>query len=139
MMKNILKFSLLLMMLGTFMNCNDRDDENLIQSIDRVKIDSVKIPQDTMAVFSIQTLKTFSNFTTKCEGFYGYDYIYTDQLTRSVSSFKFKTEKDCGEEVTRASQINFQPQIRGKYLFKFWNGKNAAGENSWIEKTIIVE
>ena len=71
MMKNILKFRLLLMMLGTFMNCKDRDDENLIQSIDRVKIDSVKIPQDTMAVFSIQTLKTFSNFTTKCEGFYG--------------------------------------------------------------------
>ena len=138
-MKNLIKFSLVVFMFITLMNCNDRNDENLIQTLERVKIDSVKIPLDTMAVFSIQTIKTFSNFTTKCEGFYGYDYIYTDQLTRSVSSFKFKTATDCGEEVTRASQINFQPQIPGKYLFKFWNGKNAAGENSWIEKTITVE
>ena len=138
-MKNIIKISLSLLMVITLMNCNDRNEEDLIQSIDRIKIDSVNIPQDTMAVYSIQTIKTFSNFNTKCEGFYGYDYIYTDQLTRSVSSFKFTTATDCGEEVTRASQINFQPQTPGAYLFKFWNGKNAAGENNWIEKTITVK
>ncbi len=138
-MKSIIKLSLSLLMVITLMNCNDRNEEDLIQSVDPVKIDSVKIAQDTMAVFTIQTIKTFSNFSTKCEGFYGYDYIYTDQLTRSVSSYKFKTATDCGEEVARASQINFQPQIPGNYLFKFWNGENAAGENIWIEKIITVE
>lgn len=138
-MKNIIKFSLSLLMVLTLTNCNDRNEEDLVQSVDRVKIDSVQIPQDTMAVYSIQTIKTFSNFNTKCEGFYGYDYIYTDQLTRSVSSFKFTTATDCGEAVTRASQINFQPQTPGDYLFKFWNGKNTAGENNWIEKTITVK
>lgn len=138
-MKNMIKFSLIFFLILTLTNCNDRNEENLIQNIERVKIDSVKIAQDTMAVFTIQSIKTFSNFTTKCEGFYGYDYIYTDQLTRSVSSFKFQTATDCGEEVTRASQINFQPQIPGDYLFRFWNGKDAEGKNKWIEKTITVE
>lgn len=138
-MKNIIKFSLVLLITLTLLNCNDRNEENLIQSVSRVKIDSVKIAQDTMAVFTIQTIKTFSNFSTKCEGFYGYDYIHADQLTRTVSAFKFKTATDCGEEVARASQINFQPQTPGNYLFKFWNGKNAAGENIWIEKIITVE
>ncbi len=138
-MKSIIKFCLSLLMAVTLMNCNNRDDEDLVQSVDRVKIDSVKIAQDSMDVFTVQTIKTYSNFTTKCEGFYGYDYIYTDELARSVSSFKFKTGVACGEEVARASQINFQPQETGNYIFKFWNGKNAAGENMWIEKTITVK
>ena len=138
-MKNSIKISLSLLMVITLMNCNDRNDEDMIQSIDRVKIDSVIIAQDTMAVNTIQSIKTYSNFTTKCEGFYGYDYIYTDQLVRTVSSFKFKTATDCGDEVARSSQINFQPQIPGNYIFKFWTGKNAAGENTWIEKIITVE
>ena len=138
-MKNILKFSLSLFMVVTLMSCNDRNEEDVIQSVDRVKIDSVKVAQDSMAVYSIQSIRTYSNFAAKCEGFYGYDYIHTNELTRSVTSFKFKTGTECGEEVARATQINFQPQKVGIYTFKFWNGKNAAGENLWIEKTIKVK
>ena len=138
-MKNILKLSLSVLMVISLMNCNDRNDENLIQSVDRVKIDSVKIAQDSMDVFTIQTIKTYSNFANNCEGFYGYDYVHEDQLSRSVSAFKFKTETECGEEFARTSQINFQPQIPGNYTFKFWNGQDAAGENIWLEKTITVK
>lgn len=138
-MKNIIKFILLVFMVVTLMNCNDRNDENLVQSVDRIKIDSVKIPQDSMAVFKIQTIKTYSNYANNCEGFYGYDYIHTKQFTRSVSAFKFKTATECGEDVARVSYINFQPQVPGIYIFKFWNGKDAAGQNSWIEKTIKVK
>ena len=138
-MKNIIKFSFVLLMTVSILSCNDRDEENLIQSVDRVKIDSVKIAQDSMDVFTTQTIKTFSNYNSKCEGFYGYDYIYSDELTRTVSSFKFKTSVACGDEVTHASQINFRPQQTGKYTFKFWNGTNSAGENIWIEKMIVVE
>ena len=138
-MKNSLKFSLALLVFFSLTSCNDREEEDLIQSVARVKIDSVKIAQDSMDVFTTQTSKTYSNFTTKCEGFYGYDYIHTDELSRSVSSFKFKTGVACGEEVARAAQINFRPQMPGNYVFKFWNGKDAAGENTWIEKTIVVQ
>jgi hypothetical protein len=138
-MKNLKKISLLLLMIGILLSCNERNEENLIQSVERVKIDSVKIAQDSMGVFTTQTIKTYSNFKSKCEGFYGYDYLHIDEFSRSVSSFKFKTEGECGEDVARASQINFRPQSPGKYVFKFWNGKNAAGENIWIQKTIVVE
>lgn len=138
-MKNIIKFSLSLFMVVMLMNCNDRNEEDLIQSVDRVKIDSVKVAQDSMDVFTTQTIKTFSNYSTKCEGFYGYDYVHSDELTRTVSAFKFKTAVACGEEVVHASQINFRPQQTGNYTFKFWNGTNSAGENIWIEKTIKVK
>ena len=138
-MKNIIKFSLSVFMVVLLINCNDRNNENFVQSVGRVKIDSVKVVQDSMAVFSIQTIKTYSNFANNCEGFYGYDYIHTNQLVRSVSAFKFKTATECGEEVARASYINFQPQVPGIYTFKFWNGTNATGENLWIEKTIKVK
>lgn len=138
-MKNIIKCSLLLLLTFSLWSCNERNDENWIESLDRIKIDSVKVAQDSMDVFTTQTIKTYSNFKSKCEGFYGYDYIYIDEFSRSVSSFKFKTDAECGEEVARASQINFRPQLPGKYVFNFWNGKNASGENSWIEKTITVQ
>ena len=138
-MKNSIKFSLVFVMAVTLLSCNDRNEENLIQSVNRVKVDSVKVAQDSMDVFTTQTIKTFSNYNSKCEGFYGYDYVYSDELKRTVSSFKFKTAVACGAEVAHASQINFCPQQTGNYTFKFWNGTNSAGEKIWIEKIIVVE
>lgn len=117
---------------------DDRFEGDEITSVDPVKIDSVNIPKDSMAVLSVMPIKTYSNFTSKCEGFYGYDYVHTNEFIRNVTSYKFKTSAQCGDQVTRSSQINFQPQKVGTYSFKFWNGKNAAGENVWIQKSIKV-
>lgn len=138
-MKHFFNLSFSLLMVMFLLNCNDRNDENLVQNVEPVKIDSVKIAQDSMTVFTIQAIKTFSNFKNNCEGFYGYDYKYTGEFTRTVASYKFKTAASCGEPQARVSQINFQPQRPGNYVFRFWNGKNAAGENIWIEKTIKVK
>ena len=138
-MEKLYRFAVLIFSVFMLSSCNDRFEGDEITNIEQLKIDSVTIPQDTMEVYSTQTIKTYSNFTTKCEGFYGYDYIHTDELSRSVSSFKFKPGVACGEEVARAAQINFRPQMPGNYVFKFWNGKDAAGENTWIEKTIVVQ
>ena len=121
------------------MSCNDREEGDLVQDVRTVKIDSVVIPQDTMSVFSVQTIKTYSSYAAQCEGFYGYDYLHTDPFTRTVASYRFKTDAPCGEEVARASQINFRPQQKGTYLFRFWNGKNASGQSQWIEKSITVD
>ena len=122
-----------------FTSCkDDRFEGDEITSIDPVKIDSVNIPRDSMEVLSVMPIKTYSNYSSKCEGFYGYDYIHTNEFTRNVTSYKFKTNAQCGEQVTRSSQINFQPQKIGNYVFKFWNGKDASGENIWIEKNVKV-
>lgn len=122
--------------LGLFLtSCNDDDDYQTIESIDKIKIDSVKIATDTMDVFTVQSIRTYSTYPSHCEGFYGYDYIHNDNLTRTVTAYKYITNGPCVQNsFTGTNQINFSPQQAGTYTFKFWNG----GSN-WITKTIVVE
>ena len=138
-MKNILKLVLPVIFFFSAVSCNDRLEGDEVQSVETLKIDSVKIVNYTMDVYTTQTIKTYSNYTINCEGFYGYDYLHTNQFDRQVVSYKFKTDGNCGEMVTKASWINFQPQQVGTYYFKFFAGKNSAGENTYLEESIVVQ
>lgn len=138
-MKNILKLFLPLIIVLSVVSCNDRLEGDEVQSVDTLKIDSVKIANYTMDVYTVQSIKTFSTYTASCEGFYGYDYLHTDQFDRKVVSYKFKTDGNCGEPIVKASWINFQPQKAGTYYFKFYGGKDAAGETIWLEESIEVK
>ncbi|MCW3162197.1 hypothetical protein [Chryseobacterium oryctis] len=135
-MKKYINIGFSAIVLGLFLtSCNDDEGYETIQSIAKVKIDSVKIINDTMDVFTVQSIKTYSNYSSQCQGFYGYDYIYGDNLTRTVTSYKYLTDGNCAQNNhVVASQINFSPQQIGTYTFKFWNG-----DNNWITKTIVVE
>jgi hypothetical protein len=56
-MKKLLKIGFSAFLFGlVLVSCND-DDYQTIESIDKVKIDSVKITNDTMNVFAIQQYK----------------------------------------------------------------------------------
>lgn len=138
-MKTLSKFLLPVLVVFSLMSCNERLEGNEIEHTETVKIDSVKIAQDTMDIYSIQTIKTFSQYNTQCEGFYGYDYQHTAPLQRKVISYKFKTSASCGEIATRTSQINFKPQQKGTYIFRFWTGKNTDGTDQWLEQSVVVE
>ena len=138
-MHTLLKFLLPVFIGFSLMSCNERIEGDEIVNTEPIKIDSVKIAQDTMDLYSIQTIKTYSRYSTQCEGFYGYDYQHTAPLERNVISYKFKTAASCGEVATRASQINFRPQQKGKYIFRFWTGKDAGGTDRWLERSIMVE
>ncbi|AYZ11718.1 hypothetical protein EGY05_07205 [Chryseobacterium arthrosphaerae] len=134
-MKKFLNLGFSILAAGFFLvSCND-DDYETIESVDKIKIDSVKIVSDTMDVFAIQSIKTYSTYPSQCEGFYGYDYIYNNNLERTVTAYKYRTNGPCTQgNYVGANQINFSPQKKGTYTFKFWNGGN-----SWITKTIVVE
>ncbi|WP_223608156.1 hypothetical protein [Chryseobacterium sp. OSA05B] len=134
-MKNLLKFGFSVLFSGlVFVSCED-DDYQTIQSIAKIKIDSVKVMKDTMDVYTIQSIKTYSTYPSQCEGFYGYDYIQDSSLGRSVTAYKYTAEGPCAQSAhVGASQINFSPRQTGTYTFKFWNGGN-----NWITKTIVVE
>lgn len=134
-MKKLLKIGFSALLMGMMaVSCND-DDYQTIESIDKIKIDSVKIAQDTMDVFTIQSIKTYSTYPSQCEGFYGYDYIYDNNLERSVTAYKYIANGPCAQgSYIGTSHINFSPRLKGKYTFKFWNGGN-----NWITKTIVVE
>lgn len=138
-MKNLINIFLLAVPFLFLTNCNDRQDGDEVQSVDPVKIDSIVVEKDTISVLTVLPIKTYSNYSSACEGFYGYDYQYSALLERKVVSYKFKTSATCGNVVARASQINFRPQEKGTFTFKFWNGKDSAGQNIWLEKNIVVQ
>ncbi len=135
-MKKVFAFMSMSILLTTTFSCKD-DDYETIQSVEKVAIDSVVIPKDTMQIYSIMPITTYSQFTEGCEGFYGYDY-QRDNFSRYVTSFKFKTDGTCGStSIINASNINFQPQNTGVYTFKFWQGE-VNDEDVWLERTVVV-
>lgn len=137
-MKNIFLVGFALLMVLFIHSCNDRGEGNLITGSAAVKIDSVKIAQDSMDIFTTQTIKTYATYRKNCEGFYGYDYVHATPFTREVTAYLFTTDVACEEQIPRASFINFRPQQKGDYHFKFWGGKDPAGNDLWIEETITV-
>ena len=135
-MKTLFKAALSVVFVGlSLVSCKDDDDYETIQSADKVKIDSVKIINDTMSVYSIQSIRTYSTYASQCEGFYGYEYLHTGNFTRDVTAYQYHTNGSCAQaNHVSANQINFSPQQVGNYTFKFWTGNN-----TWITKTIVVE
>ncbi|WP_292010094.1 hypothetical protein [Chryseobacterium sp.] len=135
-MKKLLYIGFSTLILGILtVSCNNDDDYQTIESVDKIKIDSVKIMYDTMNVFAIQSIRTYSTYSSSCEGFYGYDYIHNDSLSRTVTAYKYRTNGSCAQgNHIGMNQINFRPQQTGTYTFKFWNG-----DNNWITRTIVVQ
>ena len=141
-MKNLIKISVfaLPILLGIYSCDNNRDNYDEIESISTFKIDSVKIEKPEMDVFTVQTIKTYSTYPNGCTGFYDYNYE-KDDLDRYVTTYAYKLKNATCTPATRVGTngINFRPEVRGTYTFKFWNGKDANNNNVWIEKTIVVK
>lgn len=115
-------------------------DDTPIESMQNVKIDSVRIPNDTMSLYQTQIISTFSQLKDNCEGFSGYDYRTQEGLGRKIFAVKFTTSEACGTQTTSLeSKLNFQPQDVGTYTFQFWNGQDSNGGDLWIERKIIVK
>jgi hypothetical protein len=141
-MKNIFfSISIFATLTALLTSCDShRDNYSEIKSTDRLVIDSVQINSDTMTVNSVQSIRTFSHYTSSCQGFYGYDY-QKDNLTRNVTAYQYMTNgNQCSAiDKTYYSQFNFQPQTSGTYTFNFWNGIAPADGDSYITKTIVVK
>lgn len=110
-MKFLLKVTLSSLLIGlSFTSCKDDEDYRTIESVDKVKIDSVSVVNDTMDVFSVQSIRTFSKYSSGCRGFYGYDYIHRNDLEREVTAYQFLTNQPCTDGTyQQANQINFSP------------------------------
>ena len=139
-MKKAFILSMLTVFSGLIISCNDNDDYSEITDVYATKIDSVRIPIDTMTLGVTQEILTYSTFTKSCEGIYSYDYQYTNDSTRTIANFAYKTNDVCGDGTyVDDSRINFKPIKTGTYTFKFWTGKDAAGANTFLEKKVVVE
>lgn len=134
-MKSIIQlFSSALILIFVAASCDNKDDYEVMESADPVKIDSVKIINDSMSLGMSQQITTYSSYKKGCQGFYAYDYQHTGATTREIKAFAFNTNGNCqNTSYVAASKINFMPNAVGTYSLKFWNGGN-----SWITKTIVV-
>lgn len=135
-MKSFLSTSLWIIFVGvSLVSCKDDDEYETIESVGKVKIDSVAIVNDTMDVYSVQSIRTYSGYASGCQGFYGYDYIHNGNFGRDVTAYQYQSNGACQKSTHQsANQFNFSPQQKGTYTFRFWKG-----DNSWITKTIVVK
>ncbi|WDF45198.1 hypothetical protein PQ459_09835 [Chryseobacterium sp. KACC 21268] len=139
-MKKALILSMISLSFASFISCNDNDDYPQIQEVFATKIDSVKIPIDTMTLGVAQDFKVYSTFTRTCEGIYSYDYQYTNDSVRTIANFGYKTNEACSDGTyVDGSRISFKPTKTGNYTFKFFTGKDAAGASTFLEKKVVVE
>ena len=68
-MKNLFKALGIFALFIGLQSCLDRENVEPIE-INRIKIDSVKIPLQTMNLYDVQTIKTYSNYGSGCHRFY---------------------------------------------------------------------
>jgi hypothetical protein len=139
-MKKVFILSVLTAFSALVVSCKDNDDYSQIEEVFPTKIDSVKIPMDTMSLGVTQEILAYSTFRKACEGIYSYDYNYTNDSVRTIANFAYKTNDVCGDGTyVDGSRINFKPVKTGTYTFKFWTGKDTAGANTFFEKKVVVE
>lgn len=137
-MKNLFRTLGVLSLFIGLQSCLDRENTEPLE-ISKIKIDSVNIPQETMDVYGVQTIKTYSNYGSGCHRFYDYDYR-TEGLNRLITSYSYYKDEACTQATyVGTSQFNFRPVEKGTYTLKFWNGKDTSGNDLWINKQIIVK
>ncbi len=78
-----------------------------------------------------------------CHGFNGFLYEKED-FTRTIGVQNYVVEKsDCQAVTSEVIQKDFifQPTSTGTYTFKFWQGKDANGDNIFLEiqRDVIVQ
>ncbi len=140
-MKNSFKLIITLFAISifTFSCLDDNDNENYVRNLKGIAIDSVKIPQDIMSVYTTQTIQTYTTYPTPCEGFYDYDYVI-DGNYRYVTTIAYQTEGNCSAQTyVGRNMFNFRPLNTGTFTFKFWNGTDSQGNDLYITKQIVVE
>lgn len=139
-MKKVFILSAISLLSLSATSCKDNDDYLQITDVYAKKIDSVKIPMDTMSLGVTQDILAYSTFTKTCEGIYSYDYKYTNDSVRTVANFAYKTNEACMDgNYADGSRISFKPVKVGTYTFRFFTGKDAAGTNTYLERKVVVE
>lgn len=134
----------ILALIGIFLlvvSCNpENDDPNIRYEL--VPIQNVVIADELY--FGEENIITveYSRPTT-CHGFNGFLYE-KDGNTRTVAVQNYVVENsDCQTltNETREQDFTFSPDETGTYTFKFWQGKDANGNNIFLEiqRDVIVQ
>lgn len=97
-------------------------------------IQNVTLP-DTIAVYESNDIVVEYLKPTTCHGFNGFLY-QKDGFTRTIAVQTFYyPNSDCQVLTNEVKQetLKFQPTSEGTYTFKFWQGRDANGDDIFLE------
>lgn len=137
MKKNIL---VLLVILGSIFSCSLDDDVSPTFTFDYAPVDSVSIP-DTLNYGEIYNFEVTYERASTCHAFEGYEYA-KDTNVRTIGVVnRVYLDADCeeleGELVTQ--DLPFEVIRQDYYIFKFWQGTDANGENIFLTIEVPVK
>ncbi|SMC61173.1 hypothetical protein SAMN06296427_104248 [Moheibacter sediminis] len=101
--------------------------------IDSIQIDSIYPARQ------VTEIKTFFTTTNGCQQFFDYDYTILGN-ERTVSVITSEIQDGGCTEITESKSfvLKFNPASSGTYTFRFWNGKDADGQDTFIIREIVV-
>jgi len=125
-----------LTLIGIFLvlvSCSNQNDEPNI-NYELVPVQNVTLP-DTIALGEENNLVVEYLKPSTCHGFNGFLYE-KEGLTRTVAVQNYVYNNNtCQPLTTEVVQkvLKIQPTTVGDYTFKFWQGKDAAGNDIFLE------
>ena len=126
------KFLLLSFILVLFGSCSV-DDNDQDYSLEILPIESVDMPE-SFTMGEVYPITVTYLRPSNCHLFREF-YYAKDNNTRTVAVIDYKFLKtDCEDldnELVEAT-FNFQPTSNGSYIFKFWQGEDAEGEDQYL-------
>jgi len=138
-MNTIKKLALFLFLYMSFTSCLPEDDGPTYH-LELLKIESVVIP-DTLILGETHSLKISYKRPTSCHSFNDFYYEkYLNQRTIAVQSIVAE-QSNCVPLTDQIVEVNldFIATNNGSYIFKFWQGKDANGEDIFLEIEVPVQ
>lgn len=131
------KAFLVLVVLITFVSCDATSEDNGTQYF-IAPVENATMPS-TFKVDSTSQIMIAYKRPSQCHIFNGF-YYDVDQTTRTVAvQFAKLQQSECMEDETVYNiPLLFKPTSPGTYLFRFWNGTNAEGQDTYIEAEALV-
>lgn len=134
-MKKLIALSLALFL---FASCSFDDDSSNF-SFEILPIESVDIPDEfTLGQTYPITVSYFR--PTSCHAFKEFYYL-KENNERTVAAINYVFERnnceDLSDELVEAT-FNFIVTSNGSYIFKFWQGEDANGEDQYLIKEVPV-
>ncbi|MES2862521.1 MAG: hypothetical protein V4666_00230 [Bacteroidota bacterium] len=132
----------ILALIGIFLlvvSCSPESDEPKVH-FELLPIDTVVMPIEFNVNVENEIIVKFLRPTT-CHGFNGF-YYGKEDFTRTVAVESYVLEKnDCAALTNQIleQKLQFKPTEVGTYLFKFWKGRDAAGDNIFEEISVDVQ
>lgn len=123
----------------TFSSCNVDDGDESNYQFQFAIIDSVKIPQQ-LVLGETKQIKVYFNKPSTCHFYNGFYYEKNENIRTFAVQMAVYGEPNCTpleDEVTEAT-FDFYVSNTGSYLFKFYKGDDATGQNTFLEYEIPV-